>query len=216
VSFLDSTGQDFDLLVPPEPEPAMSFKRARDEIALSEAGAAATKRSKDTVVAAEDATIQQSSIRRVYLTAVPDSDAEACRSAGGRWDGSAGRWFVRVGLGLEPFEKWLPSPEVLCTCKQPAAKLTLGGETTVFVCSQRFGCKFLQREDGEPASFEQLIPGYSAKAGTNGLTGFCWSYLLEGTCGNVKRGNCCCLKHATAKTRTTAMPLYEKAAPQAK
>lgn len=149
--------------------------------------------------------------RRVYLNC-PYSERDECKTAGGQWDQNAGRWFVGTGTSVMDFLQWLPTPGTFC-CEHglPAAKMVLGGQQTVLVRAQRFCCGFLRVEGEVRASFWEMgnhleptfsdvIHGYNAPIGMEGLTGYCWSYLQEGICANVRTGHCCCLKHATGKT----------------
>ena len=46
----------------------------------------------------------------IYLDC-PFEDGEQCKSIGGQWDPNAKRWYVRVGMDLEKFKKWLPPPD---------------------------------------------------------------------------------------------------------
>eukprot|EP00611_Tribonema_gayanum_P029483 TRINITY_DN78_c1_g1_i3.p1 TRINITY_DN78_c1_g1~~TRINITY_DN78_c1_g1_i3.p1 ORF type:complete len:249 (-),score=54.90 TRINITY_DN78_c1_g1_i3:492-1238(-) len=149
--------------------------------------------------------------RRLYLN-VPLKDAEACKEIGGRWDPTAGRWFVGAGMCLESFQDWIADSAVRCSGHGlPAASINMGGQQRMLVCSQRFCCAFLEtdpdymvsdgkedREGQRQYTFEKVIPGYKAPSGTAGLAGYCWSYLQEGACANVRLGRACGLKHATA------------------
>ena len=46
----------------------------------------------------------------IYLDC-PFEDGEDCKSIGGQWDPNLKRWYVRAGMDLEKFTKWLPAPD---------------------------------------------------------------------------------------------------------
>ena len=46
----------------------------------------------------------------IYLDC-PFEDGEDCKSIGGQWDPNVKRWYVRAGMDLEKFTKWLPAPD---------------------------------------------------------------------------------------------------------
>ena len=46
----------------------------------------------------------------IYLDC-PFEDGEDCKSIGGQWGPNVKRWYVRAGMDLEKFTKWLPAPD---------------------------------------------------------------------------------------------------------
>ena len=58
----------------------------------------------------------------IYLDCLFD-DHEECKSLGGQWDPTSKRWYIRSGMNLSKFAKWLPLPDYPIQIKRTLIRL---------------------------------------------------------------------------------------------
>ncbi|MFQ5865861.1 MAG: DUF5710 domain-containing protein [bacterium] len=72
----------------------------------------------------------------VIFLEVPYKDKEEVKSSGARWNAHKKRWYIRPGLSIAPFKKWLPKTEDDCHLRARAPIYLVETSEICWVCDR--------------------------------------------------------------------------------